>query len=83
MTDIFINDIDYSIYAFWHSVKNDTDELCKKINDTPVTLDNWAVQKEIQQNIKNHTLLEVGFSTFFLNRTNRSGFKGGIIGGNL
>ena len=82
MTDIFINDIDYSIYAFWYSVINNTDELCKLINDTPVTLDNWAVQKGIQYNVKNYSLLEVGFSTFFLNRTNRSGIlKGGIIGG--
>jgi DNA adenine methylase len=82
MTDIFINDIDYSIYAFWYSVIKNTDELCKMINDTPVSLDNWAVQKGIQKGTKNHTLLEVGFSTFFLNRTNRSGIlNGGIIGG--
>ena len=32
--------------------------------------------------IENHSQLELGFSTFFLNRTNRSGIlKGGVIGG--
>src|SRR3990172_12779 len=79
---IIINDIDRSIYAFWHSVMNETDDFCKLIKDTPVTIDTWDEQKNIQKGKNKHSLLTVGFSTLFLNRTNRSGIlNAGIIGG--
>jgi len=79
---IHINDISLPLYAFWHSVLNDTESLLKLIVDTPVTVKQWQCQKEVQSHPENHTLLELGFSTFFLNRTNRSGIlSGGIIGG--
>lgn len=79
---IVINDIDISIYAFWHSVLNKTEALCSLIEKTPVTVLVWDQQRLIQKNPATHSLLEVGFSTFFLNRTNRSGIlNAGIIGG--
>ncbi len=82
VSKIIINDIDYSIYSFWYAVKHHANELCTMIERTPVDIDNWMQQKAIQNERKNRTILEVGFSTFFLNRTNRSGImKGGIIGG--
>lgn len=77
-----INDIDRSIYAFWHSVLNETDDLCRLIVDTSVTIDQWYLQREIQAHKQEVGLLELGFSTFFLNRSNRSGIlSGGVIGG--
>ena len=52
------------------------------IIDTDVTIDEWYFQKEIQNNKNNVDLLSLGFSTLFLNRTNRSGIlKAGVIGG--
>jgi DNA adenine methylase len=79
---IHINDIDQNIYAFWHSVLNDAEQLCKLIHDTPVTVDVWLEQREIKRAPENSSLLKRGFATFFLNRTNRSGIlNGGIIGG--
>lgn len=79
---IKINDIDRSIYAFWHSVLNETDAMCRMISDTPVTMDVWQAQHELQKHKDEVDLLELGFSTFFLNRTNRSGIlNGGVIGG--
>ena len=79
---IKINDIDRSIYAFWHSVLEETEGLCRLITDTPVTMETWAQQREVQVRKKDAELLELGFSTFFLNRTNRSGIlSGGVIGG--
>jgi DNA adenine methylase len=79
---IIINDIDRSIYAFWHSVIYQTDELCDLIKKTPVTTEVWEKQKEIQKQKETSSLLELGFSTFFLNRTNRSGIiNAGCIGG--
>jgi len=79
---IKINDIDSSIYAFWHSVLYETDAFCRLIADTPVNMDTWNVQREVQKRKKDEDLLSLGFSTFFLNRTNRSGIlNGGVIGG--
>lgn len=82
VSKIIINDIDRSIFAFWYSVLHYPDELCRMIHDTPVTMDVWHVQKAVQMKPNNFSLLELGFSTFLLNRTNRSGILcGGVIGG--
>jgi len=79
---ITINDKDRSIYAFWHSVLNRTKKLCELIENAEFTIDEWRKQKEIQKNKKKANLLELGFSTFYLNRTNRSGIiNAGVIGG--
>jgi DNA adenine methylase len=43
---------------------------------------NWNVQKSIYESYNDYSILEVGFSSFFLNRSNRSGvFSAGPIGG--
>lgn len=79
---IHLNDLNLSVFSFWHSVVHRPDELCQMIRDTPVTMDEWHKQKAIQANLADHSTLELGFSTFFLNRTNRSGIIwGGVIGG--
>lgn len=79
---IHINDIDRSIWAFWNSVLNDTDALCALIKDTPVDLETWVKMRKVQANKSQEDSLSLGFSTFFLNRTNRSGIiSAGVIGG--
>ncbi|RFZ79837.1 DNA adenine methylase [Lacrimispora amygdalina] len=80
--DIIINDYDYAIYAFWYSILNYTEEFCERIQNIDINVDQWDIQKDIYLHQNLHSILEVGFSTFFLNRTNRSGIiNGGIIGG--
>lgn len=80
--EIHINDFNKSVYAFWFSLLNFTDELCKLIQNTDVTIEERDKQKETQNNPEQHSILELGFSTFFLNRTNHSGIiSGGVIGG--
>ena len=79
---IVINDIDRSVYAFWYSVLYKTKEFCELIDNTPINVKTWELQNKIQKNKKNSELLKLGFSTFFLNRTNRSGIlSAGCIGG--
>jgi DNA adenine methylase len=79
---IHLNDLSPSVFAFWHSAINSPDELCKMIRNVKVTMDEWHRQKKIQREPGKHDLLKLGFSTFFLNRTNRSGIiTGGAIGG--
>lgn len=76
-----LNDFDSHIYHFWFSVFYHTDELLKKIKDTPITIE----EREKQKNIYNDSSIDVlsdGFATLFLNRVNFSGIiKGGPIGG--
>jgi len=82
VSKIIINDYDRSIYAFWFCVLKKTDDFCKKIEKTPINMKVWNEQKKIQNNKKNESLFNVGFSTFFLNRTNYSGIiSSGPIGG--
>lgn len=81
---IILNDADYHIYAFWKSILENTDEFIKLIETTPINLESWYRQRDIYNNdADNHSMIEVGFSTFFLNRCNRSGIitKAGPIGG--
>jgi len=81
--EITINDYDRSIYAFWYSILYNTEQLCRKIKTVKINLNSWKKQKKIQR-FKNQEkdLLKLGFSTFFLNRTNYSGIiNGGAIGG--
>lgn len=79
---VHVNDLDSKLMAFWQSVLADTEALCRLIQDTPVTMEEWYRQRAIQDRPQDHTPLEVGFSIFYLNRTNRSGIiRGGVIGG--
>lgn len=79
---IHLNDLNPAVHAFWRAVLDDPEALCKKISDTPVTMDEWRKQKAILSNPAGHSPLDIAFSTFFLNRTNRSGIiLGGVIGG--
>lgn len=80
--EITINDLDRAIYAFWYSVLNDTDKFCNKIKKTKITIENWKKFKKIHKNKEKESLFNLGFATFFLNRTNHSGvIDGGVIGG--
>ncbi|MBA7671775.1 hypothetical protein ES703_79938 [subsurface metagenome] len=82
VTEIHINDIDRAVFAFWHTVLNDTDRLCERISDAQLSIDEWKKQRSIYRNPGSHSMFELGFATFYLNRTNRSGIlTGGPIGG--
>lgn len=82
VNEITINDYDVAIYSFWNSIIYQTDEFVALIQKTPITIDEWHRQKNIYVNGDKYSPLELGFATFFLNRTNRSGIlKAGPIGG--
>jgi DNA adenine methylase len=82
VSSIHINDVSRPVYAFWKAVLDHTDELCRLVIDTPLTVKVWDKQRRILANAEGQDDLALGFATFFLNRTNRSGIlNGGIIGG--
>lgn len=79
---IIINDYDRSIYALWHTILTNHEELINLIASTEITIDEWYRQKEIQLDKENADEITLAFSTLFLNRTNRAGIiKAGVIGG--
>lgn len=80
---VVINDYDKSIYSIWYSIIHHTEKLINLIENTSISIENWYEQKEIHKKYKNYrNSLENGFSTLFLNRTNRSGIiNAGPIGG--
>lgn len=81
VSEAWINDIDPSIHAFWYSVLNSTDELCELVTKATLNMPEWYRQRALQSD-GNATTLQLGFSTLYLNRTNRSGIlRGGVIGG--
>ncbi len=79
---IHINDFDRAIYAFWYSILYYTEDFCKKISETEVSISEWEKQKEIYLDSEKRNIFDLGFATFFLNRTNVSGIlKAGVMGG--
>jgi DNA adenine methylase len=79
---VHMNDLDRPVFAFWHSVLNETEALCERIKKAKLSIREWKKQREILRHNASANLLDVGFSTLYLNRTNRSGIlRGGVIGG--
>lgn len=79
---IIINDYDRSIYSLWNIIKYNSDSLIKLIQETPITMEEWYAQKDIQKEKDTVDELSLAFSTLFLNRTNFSGIiKAGVLGG--
>ena len=72
---MYINDLDICIYSFWKSITtpNSYQKFIKLIQDTPVDIENYLIQREIYRHPEIHSQIEIGFATFYLNRCNRSG----------
>lgn len=82
VAEICINDLDRGIWSFWASVLHHTDDFVGMVESTPITIEEWHRQRAASLTSATG-MLELGFATFFLNRTNRSGVikGGGVIGG--
>ena len=80
---IILNDVDPCVFAFWYAVLNRKDDFIRRIQETPVTIEEWKRQHEIYQHHDRHSRIKVAFANFYLNRCNRSGIvaTGGPIGG--
>lgn len=79
---IHINDADPAVYAFWVAVTKHSKQLLQMLTDTPITMDQWFKWKAVLRGDVKVSMVERGFATLFMNRTNRSGIlKAGVIGG--
>ena len=79
---IVINDYDKGVWSFWKAILTETDRFVEQVRTVPLTIDEWYRQHEICVNQNDKYSFELGFATFYMNRTNRSGIiNGGVIGG--
>ena len=83
VSHIHLNDINPAIWCFWNAALEHNADFLRFIETTPVTIKEWEKQQQIYVEEDVTDPLALGFATFFLNRTNRSGIiKGaGMIGG--
>lgn len=82
---IHINDVSPAIYAFWKAALWERGRFCDDVASISLTTEEWDLQKrtfEHERRCAEPDLYRLGFATFYLNRTNRSGIlNGGMIGG--
>ena len=80
---IHINDASPAIAAFWRSVLGMNSQFCDMVANAVLNVDVWRTQRSLLARPSNASTLDLGFATFYLNRTNRSGIigTGGVIGG--
>lgn len=79
---IHINDADPAVSAFWISVTQHSDALLALVETTPINIEEWFKWRSVLREGSNASVVEKGFATLFMNRTNRSGIlKAGVIGG--
>ena len=81
--EIYVNDADPSIHDFWWALVNRPKLFIDKLTKTRVSMAEWRRQRDAYRDSGQLSRLRRGFSTFYLNRCNRSGIimNGGPIGG--
>jgi DNA adenine methylase len=83
VSEIFINDLDARVYAFWRSVLEESERFVEKTLSVPLSIEEWRRQAEVCRAPRSYGDFEVGFAAFYMNRCNRSGVLTGAgpIGG--
>ena len=82
--DIYLNDADVRIYSAWSAMLTEGQRFIDKIDETPLSIEVWKQMREkVLRPNSAESLFELGFATFFVNRTSRSGILigSGPIGG--
>jgi len=81
---LHLNDADCRIYSAWRAIVTETDRFLERLSKVDVNLSTWDASLRILYDVKNQEYdFDVGFATFFVNRTSRSGviIGSGPIGG--
>ncbi|WP_082016210.1 DNA adenine methylase [Aureimonas altamirensis] len=82
VSHLHLNDVDPRVYSAWKAILEETDRFVDAIQTTSIDLKAWYAARDVVQVADQYTF-ELGFATFFLNRTSRSGIVSGAgpIGG--
>ena len=81
---IVLNDADERIVAAWRAMLDESSRFIDRIRSIDLTIDTWRAMNQIVKYPKlANSNFDLGFATFFMNRTNRSGIVvgAGPIGG--
>lgn len=79
---VYLNDSSRHVYALWKALLDEPEEFCRRISQSSLSISAWKHHREVIRNPDQHDLFELGFSTFYMNRCNRSGvLTAGVIGG--
>ncbi len=89
VNNIILNDFDVAIYSFWWALTKRNSAFLAKFDRVNVDINEWHFQKKIfdelsnREKLNNDETVDLGFATYFLNRTNFSGILRGAtpIGG--
>jgi DNA adenine methylase len=80
--EVHLNDADPKVFSAWDAILNQPDRFASEIMSTPIDMPTWYACRALVE-AASAPSFELGFSTFFLNRTSRSGIVmgAGPIGG--
>lgn len=80
---VYLNDGDIRIFSVWNAMLNENKRFLEELKNTPINLDVWHRCREIVASRAQEYSFELGFATFFINRTSRAGIVigSGPIGG--
>lgn len=80
---ITINDADPRVRCFWQAVTRHNEAFLEQLASVRISIREWKRQRAIYESRDLRKGFELGFATFYLNRTTRSGIvhNGGPIGG--
>lgn len=82
VSHVHLNDSSVHIYALWSSIKTSPEAFCRRLSLASLNVEEWKRHREVVRHPADHDLFELGFSTFYMNRCNRSGvLTAGVIGG--
>jgi DNA adenine methylase len=79
-----INDADLRIFSAWHAMLEEPERFVAKLRDVRLDMEEWYHHRDLVVGFSDEEYsFDVGFSTFYMNRTTRSGIilDAGPIGG--
>jgi DNA adenine methylase len=80
-----LNDADVRVYSAWRAMIDETDRFLDRVASARVDVDEWHAARDLLETTSpaGDYSFEVGYATYFINRTSRSGIVlgSGPIGG--
>lgn len=83
VSKIHLNDRDIRVYSAWKAIIDETQRFIETLDSVPVTIETWRKCRDLVEASSEKYSFELGFATFFINRTSRAGIVlgSGPIGG--
>lgn len=84
VSQLHLNDADIRVYSAWYAIANETERFIQTLRTTEASIETWEKSLGLLHDVASSKYdFDVGFATFFVNRTSRSGviMGSGPIGG--